>query len=57
MKISEIVEYLCEFEEGTPSACIWLHRSPDWHMGHRRDVSLYSLMGWAHLCNKQLQQL
>ena len=45
MKRSEIIVSLCEFEEGTPLACIWLHRSPDWHRDHRRDVSLYSLMG------------
>ena len=57
MKRSEIIVSLCKFEEGTPLAYIWLHRSPDWHRDHRRDVSLYSLMVWAHLCNKQLEQL
>jgi len=49
MKRSEIIVSLCEFEEGTPLAYTWLHRSPDWHRDHRRTSAFTA--SWAeHTC-------
>lgn len=48
---------LCEFEEGDLLGQTPPHKTSDWHMDPRMDLSFYSSRHWAYLCSEQLVRL